>query len=143
MVVVYNPQTSKIGIYQVGNVDDWIEVSRSTLTAYASTVSANISLKPDYIQQVKAFLAVNGLNVAEPVSVSANVIYRIGYVKAEEFQSMANSTLAKLVDFCNQHGLKTVNLWTEKTGDKDVINIGVLIMTVQGVELHLVQIETG
>jgi hypothetical protein len=143
MVVVYNPQTSKIGVYQVGNVDDWIEVSRSTLAAYASTVSANISLKPDYIQQVKAFLVVNGLNVAEPVSVSANVIYRIGYVKAEEFQSMANSTLAKLVDFCNQHGLKTVNLWTEKIGDRDMINIGVLIMTVQGVELHLVQIETG
>ncbi len=143
MVVVYNPQTSKMGIYQVGNVDNWVEVSRSTFAAYVSTVSANITVKPDYLQQAREFLVANGLYVAEPVSVSANVIYRIGYVKAEDFQSTANSTLAKLVDFCRQHGLKTVNIWVEKTGDKEMINVGVLIMTVQGVELHLVQIETG
>lgn len=143
MVVVYNPQTSRIGIYQVGNVDDWVEVSRSTLVAYVSTLLVNITVKPDYLQQVKAFLVANGLHVAEPVSVSANVVYRIGYVKAEEFQSTANTTLAKLIDFCRQHGLKTVNVWVERAGDKDVINVGVLIMTVQGVELHLVQIETG
>ncbi|MEM2998350.1 MAG: hypothetical protein QW542_05320, partial [Thermoproteota archaeon] len=143
MVVVYNPQTSRIGVYQVRNVDDWVEVSRSTLAAYASTLPLNITVKPDYLQQVKAFLVANGLYVAEPVSVSANVVYRIGYVKAEEFQSMANTTLAKLVEFCSQHGLKTVNIWVERAGDKEVINVGVLITTVQGVELHLVQIETS
>ncbi|MEM2050529.1 MAG: hypothetical protein QXO47_01980 [Thermoproteota archaeon] len=143
MVVVYNPQTGRIGVYQVRNVDDWVEVSRSTLAAYASTLPLNITVKPDYLQQVKAFLVANGLYVAEPVSVSANVVYRIGYVKAEEFQSMANTTLAKLVEFCSQHGLKTVNIWVERAGDKEVINVGVLITTVQGVELHLVQIETS
>lgn len=143
MVVVYNPQISRIGIYQVANVDDWVEVSRSTLVAYVSTLPVNITVKPDYLQQVKAFLVANGLHVAEPVSVSANVAYRIGYVKAEEFQSKANTTLAKLVEFCRQHGLKTVNMWVERVGDKDVINVGALIMTVQGVELHLVQIETS
>ncbi|MBO3808825.1 MAG: hypothetical protein FGF50_04460 [Candidatus Brockarchaeota archaeon] len=143
MVVVYNPQISRIGIYQVANVDDWVEVSRSTLVAYVSTLPVNITVKPDYLQQVKAFLVANGLHVAEPVSVSANVAYRIGYVKAEEFQSTANTTLAKLVEFCRQHGLKTVNMWVERVGDKDVINVGALIMTVQGVELHLVQIETS
>jgi len=143
MVAVYNPQTNKIGVYQVSNVDDWIEVSKSAFTAYSSTVSVNISLKLDYLQQVKAFLVANGLNVAEPVSVSANIVYMVGYVKAGEFQSTANSTLAKLVDFCNQHGLKTVNIWVEKIEGKDVINVGVLMLTTQGVELHLIQIEAG
>jgi len=143
MVAVYNPQTNKIGVYQVSNVDDWIEVSKSAFTAYSSTVSVNISLKPDYLQQVKAFLAANGLNVAEPVSVSANIVYMVGYVKTGEFQSTANSTLAKLADFCNQHGLKTVNIWVEKIEGKEVINVGVLMLTTQGVELHLVQIEAG
>ncbi len=61
MVVFYNPQTSRIGVYQVGNVDDWTEVSRSTLAAYVSTLPVNITVKPDYIQQVKAFLVANGL----------------------------------------------------------------------------------
>jgi hypothetical protein len=143
MVVVYNPQTSRIGVYQVGNIDDWMEVSRSALVAYASTLPVNVTVKPDYIRQVKSFIVANGLYVAEPVSVSANVVYRIGYVKAEEFQSMVNTTLSKLVDFCRQHSLNTVNLWVERAGDKDVINVGVLMTTVQGVELHLVQIETG
>lgn len=143
MVVVYNPQTNKIGVYEVKNVDDWMEVSESMFIAYSSTVSVNISLKPDYLQQVKAFLITNGLDVAEPVSVSANVVYIVGYVGAGEFQSTANSTLAKLVDFCNQHDLKTVNVWLEKVEDKEVIRIGVLILTAQGVELHLVQIEAS
>ncbi|MEM2979819.1 MAG: hypothetical protein QW385_00395 [Thermoproteota archaeon] len=143
MVVVYNPQTNKIGVYQVSNVDDWMEVSKSAFTAYSSTVSVNISLKPDYLQQVKAFLTVNGLNVAEPVSVSANIVYMIGYVRADEFQSTANSTLARLVDFCNQYNLKTVNIWVEKVEGKDIINIGVLMLTTQGVELHLIQIEAS
>ncbi|MGQ9479281.1 MAG: hypothetical protein ACUVQ0_04560, partial [Thermoproteota archaeon] len=138
MIVVYNPEAGRIGIHQVRNVEDWIEVSESVLMAYTSTLSANITLKPDYVQMVKAFLASNGLNVAEPISVSANVVYRLGYIKASEFESKANSTLAKLVEFCNQHRLKTVNLWVDNT-----INVGVLMLTDQGVELHLVQIETG
>ncbi|MBO3800675.1 MAG: hypothetical protein FGF52_06475 [Candidatus Brockarchaeota archaeon] len=143
MVAVYNPQTSKIGVYQVSNVDDWTEVSKSALTAYFSTVPVNISFKPDYLQQVKAFLNARGLNVAEPVSVSANVVYMMGYIRAGEFQRAANSTLTRLVDFCNQHDLKTVNVWVEKVEDREVINIGVLMLTTQGVELHLIQIEAG
>lgn len=143
MVVVYNPQTSRIGIYQINNVEDWIEVSESTLMAYSSTVYANVSLRLDYFKQVKAFLISNGLEVVEPLSVSANVVYRIGYVKVEEFRNNANSTLRKLVDFCNQYGLKKVNVWTEKTDNKEVINVGALVMTIQGIELHLVQLETG
>ncbi|MBO3839806.1 MAG: hypothetical protein QXN75_05940 [Thermoproteota archaeon] len=143
MVAVYNPQNNKIGIHQVSNIDDLTEVSKSVLKAYSSTISVNISLKPNYLQQVKAFLTENGLNVAEPVSVSANVVYMTGYVRAGEFQSTANLTLTRLVEFCNQHGLNTVNIWVEKTGDKEIINIGVLILTNQGVELHLVKIETG
>ncbi|MEM2087335.1 MAG: hypothetical protein QXF52_01510 [Thermoproteota archaeon] len=49
MVVVYNPQTGRIGVYQVRNVDDWVEVSRSTLAAYASTLPVNITVKPNYL----------------------------------------------------------------------------------------------
>ncbi|MEM2487798.1 MAG: hypothetical protein QXR44_04340, partial [Thermoproteota archaeon] len=143
MVAVYNPQNNKIGIHQVSNIDDLTEVSKSVLKAYSSTISVNISLKPNYLQQVKAFLTENGLNVAEPVSVSANVVYMTGYVRAGEFQSTANLTLTRLVEFCNQHGLNTVNIWVERAGDKEIINIGVLMLTNQGVELHLVKIETG
>lgn len=142
MVAVYNPQNNKIGVYQVSNVDDWVEVSKSVFTAYSSTVSVNVSAKPNYLEKVKTFLALNGLNVAEPVSVSANVVYMAGYVGANELNTV-NSTLTRLVDFCNKHGLKTVNVWMEKVGEKEVINVGVLMLTNQGVELHLVRIETG
>jgi hypothetical protein len=143
MVAVYNPQNSKIGVYQVSNVDDWVEVSESAFAAYSSTILANVSLKPDYLKQVKTFLASRGLSIAEPISVSANVVYLMEYIKAGEFYSKADSAMEKLVDFCTQHGLNTVNIWVEKAGDKEIINVGVLMLTNQGVELHLVQIEAG